>query len=79
MTSSTYFKLKCPSCGWSREIGVTSADDTLRCFSCSVSLVPDAATQSSADDLECPSCKTRFGMVNSDTCPMCEEPFSTVQ
>jgi DNA-directed RNA polymerase subunit RPC12/RpoP len=78
MSPGTYFKLRCPGCDTTVVVGVTFSAEVLRCVACEVPMLPDAKTQSVADGVQCPSCSF-FGLITSDACPLCGEPFVTVQ
>jgi hypothetical protein len=79
VTSSTFFKLRCPKCHETVAVGVTANPDVLRCPDCGVPREPDAEAQSLVPNLDCPSCGISIALAAADTCPMCNEPFSTLQ
>jgi predicted RNA-binding Zn-ribbon protein involved in translation (DUF1610 family) len=74
MGMSSYVGFRCPKCGSTVEIGVTSGHPT--CPSCGARMVPNEKARGAAANVYCPTCKASYGLVTSDRCPQCGGPFS---
>jgi len=80
MRASSYFGYKCPRCGSTIDIGgVVGSSDEMHCPSCDTVMIPDPNGKTSAANVYCPNCKSSFGLVNSDRCPICGGPFSILK
>ncbi len=76
MVASSFFGYKCPKCNSKVTIGVAVGMKELHCPNCNTVMVPDKEGQASASNVFCPNCKSAFGLVTSDKCPICGGPFS---
>jgi DNA-directed RNA polymerase subunit RPC12/RpoP len=70
----SYFGYRCPKCGSTVDIGVTTGRPS--CPTCGTTMAPNEGAKSSAGNVYCPRCKASYGLVNSDKCPQCGGPFS---
>jgi DNA-directed RNA polymerase subunit RPC12/RpoP len=76
MTSSSYFGYKCPRCHATVDIGAMVGAAKPTCPSCGAIMEPDPKGKTSAGNVQCSKCHSSFGLVNSDKCPICDEPFT---
>jgi len=76
MNASTFFGYKCPRCNSKVNLLAGVGIDVPECPNCHAIMVPDKDGQVSAANAFCPHCKSAFGLVQSDKCPICGGPFS---
>jgi len=76
MKAGSFFGYKCPRCGSKFDIGAIVGSDEIPCPSCGTRMEPNPDGQISAANVYCPNCKSFFGLVNSDKCPICGGQFS---
>jgi rRNA maturation endonuclease Nob1 len=69
------FGLMCPDCNISIDVQAVVGADPERCPNCGKKMVPNPVSKISAG-VTCNNCNSRFGLINSDTCPNCGEPFA---
>lgn len=69
------FGLKCPFCGFRVDILGTVGADPQRCPQCGRDMVPNPSARISAK-ATCTKCHSHSGLINSDKCPVCGEPFA---
>ena len=75
MRATTYFGYRCPKCGTTVDIGVAIGGGPA-CPTCGTPMEPDQRGTASAANVYCQTCKTAYGLVNSDRCPKCGGPFT---
>lgn len=76
MKSASFFGYKCPKCGSTVDISAVVGADELKCPACGAIMQPDPNGRPSATKAYCPNCKSYFGLINSDKCPICGRPFA---
>jgi rRNA maturation protein Nop10 len=76
MKAASFFGYMCPKCGSSVDIAAIAGTDRLLCDNCKTEMVPNPKGKSSSANVSCKKCNTFYGLVNSDKCPACGEPFS---
>jgi hypothetical protein len=69
------FGFMCPFCGFRVDILGTVGGDPQRCPQCGRGMVPNPNARISAK-VTCNKCHSQFGLINSDNCPVCGEPFA---
>ena len=77
MKTGAFFGYKCPKCGSTSDIIAIAGSSEPRC-SCGAIMVPDPKGKTSTANAYCPKCKSFSGLVNSDRCPTCGGPFSSL-
>lgn len=75
MKAGSYFGYKCPRCHSTVDIGAMVGTDKPHCPSCGTIMEPDPKGKISAANVHCSKCNSSFGLVNSDKCPHCGQPF----
>jgi len=76
MNLSSYFGFKCPRCGSTVDIGVTTGDPS--CPNCGAAMIRNEQFTGAAANVHCPTCNATYGLVNSDRCPQCGGPFRSI-
>lgn len=81
MSAQTFFGYKCPRCNSTIDVGASVTvggrpQDKPTCPSCGVDMVPNPEGRTVAMNVHCRKCNSMFGMINSDVCPSCGEPFA---
>lgn len=69
------FGLMCPICNIIIDVHATVGSDPQRCPRCGRNMVPNPSAKISAK-VTCQKCNSSFGLINSDKCPKCGEPFA---
>ncbi len=69
------FGLRCPDCNITIDVVATVGGDPELCPQCGKTMVPNPDAKISAH-VTCSKCNSSFGLINSDTCPKCGEPFA---
>jgi rRNA maturation endonuclease Nob1 len=69
------FGLMCSTCGSTFDIIGTIGADPQRCPQCGGIMVPNPNAKITAK-VTCKKCNSSFGLINSDKCPKCGEPFA---
>lgn len=78
MQAGSFFGYKCPQCNCTIDVAAIAGGNGLLCPQCKVPMVPDPNGRTSAAKVYCVNCKASFGLVNSDKCPQCGGPFSSL-
>lgn len=81
MSAQVFYAYKCPQCNSTVNVGISVVagipiQQKPRCLSCGVDMEPDQNGRTTAMNVFCRNCNSKFGMITSDTCPNCGKPFS---
>jgi len=68
------FGLKCPNCKTSIDVYGTVGADPQLCPNCGTKMIPNESAKITTQ-ITCKNCNSSFGIINSDTCPICGKPF----
>lgn len=69
------FGLMCPYCKITIDVYAVVGSDPQHCPKCGRDMVPNPLSKISAR-VTCKKCNCSFGLINSDKCPNCGEPFA---
>ena len=69
------FGLMCSYCNITIDVFGVVGSDPQHCPQCGRIMVPNPQAKISAR-VTCDKCHSSFGLINSDRCPNCGEPFS---
>jgi DNA-directed RNA polymerase subunit RPC12/RpoP len=79
METGAYFGYKCPNCNSKVTVGAIVGGSEPNCPSCGSRMIPDENGQASSANVYCPKCKSRWGFVTSEKCPICGSEFESVE
>ena len=69
------FGLFCADCNITIDIVAKVGGDPGLCPKCGKKMIPNPSAEISAH-VTCNKCNSSFGLINSNTCPNCGEPFA---
>ena len=75
MSIGAFFGFMCPRCRSSAKFAVSPSADELLCHQCGGVMVPDDNAGPMAMGAYCARCDASYGIIDSDRCPKCGEPF----
>ena len=76
ISSQVYFGYKCPNCNSTVDIGVSVGSGEQLCPNCKAKMIPNPEGKTTSANVHCSKCNSSFGLINSDKCPNCGQPFS---
>lgn len=82
MKGIAFFGFICPKCRSTIDIGASvssaSSEEDPKCPSCGTKMEPNPQGQTTSANVHCRNCNSSFGLINSDKCPCCGQPFSQI-
>lgn len=81
MSAQVFYGHRCPRCGTTIDVDASvtiggSPKNNPVCPTCGADMVPNPNARGTTLNAYCRKCNSMSGMVNSDVCPDCGEPFA---
>jgi rRNA maturation endonuclease Nob1 len=82
MNAQVFYGYKCPKCGSTVDVNASvmvggSPRSKPACPSCGADMEPNLAAKGTTLNAHCRKCNSVFGVISSNVCPTCGEPFAT--